>query len=1075
MFAKSAVLFLGVAGVNLCGAADSLSRQNQTVLMINSAHCVTNVAQFKSLSGADFLAGCDFHLTGMVTLVDTNRDLLVLQDATGAVALNFRIEDNWRAGQLVTLHGTNCSPLIPSFPNFPFRPASAEILGSFETPSDWGEYNLTRMRGFLRPQVTGEYNFWIASDNSSELWLSTDAKPSQARMIASVSRFNWVNPRDWSRFPSQHSELIHLTAGESYYIEALQEQTTLGENLSVAWEGPLPNETAITVIAGRYLTPWNEGRAAANFLTNGILREIWTNYSAGNLGDFERTRPFTSALSVKEVRAHIHAPAEWPKPGRMVLKEKLPVEDNYRWMQAEGVVKFKATDGKTAFLELSDGQSVLQVRVAQWSQQFLERLTNVTVQVEGVSEGILDQNGALMPGLMWVPGESNISFTESGATNSSNRATNQKSSLPAAAKPAFQGFYSTRGVVMFNDRVFGSDLIFVQEDNAVVRVALDNDIFKNQLKVGQGVDIGGALAPGRFLSVVTPLVVTELGWYSMPSPIINPVNFSSPGNLEGKWTELEGVVRSVNTNGTLIIEGKFGSACLWIGQTPADSFARYVDARLRERGVLMLSMLDMPLLLVPSRNFIDVEEAAPENPFAAPRSSIARLLSKDMDSILHRKRVAGEITYRDAQSFFIQDTSGGIRVQTSIQPAAKIGDPVEVVAFLAQSGSAHILTKALVRQAAAVEPVRPTDLDLSEAFSSKQSGTLVHVSATLLASRTNGVNQVLELQEQQRVFTATLAANQGRLPVLLPGSRLRITGVCDDETPALSTSGEKSPGAQLLSSLNILLRTPPDVAVISGPPWWTWKRTATLVGMLLAILAVALLWVHLLRRRLERQQAAQLAFSRHVFGKLEEERRHIAINLHDSLGQMLLAIKNHTLLATQSPSEEPGLRSRLDEISGTTSQAIEEVRRITSGLRPYQLDRLGLTQAIRALVNSASKNGAILFASRVEDIDTVFDKDSEIHVYRIVQEAVNNVVKHSAATEAAVVVKKREMSVSLSIRDNGQGFDPAKSWSQLHDLGLGLNGIAERVRILGGTFTINSRPGEGTSLTAEIPFRISQT
>jgi signal transduction histidine kinase len=73
------------------------------------------------------------------------------------------------------------------------------------------------------------------------------------------------------------------------------------------------------------------------------------------------------------------------------------------------------------------------------------------------------------------------------------------------------------------------------------------------------------------------------------------------------------------------------------------------------------------------------------------------------------------------------------------------------------------------------------------------------------------------------------------------------------------------------------------------------------------------------------------------------------------------------------------------------------------------------------------------------------------------------------------VVKKREMSVSLSIRDNGQGFDPAKSWSQLHDLGLGLNGIAERVRILGGTFTINSRPGEGTSLTAEIPFRISQT
>src|SRR5487761_2536829 len=185
MFAKSAVLFFWAAGMHPCGAAGAFG----------SANCVTHVAQFKSLSGADFLAGCDFHLTGVVTLVDTNRDLLVLQDATGAVALNFRIEDNLRAGQLVTLLGTNCCPMIPSFPNYPYRPAVTEILGS------------------------------------SELWLSADAEPSKARKIASISRFDWVSPRDWARFPSQHSDLIHLTAGETYYIEALQEQSTVGENL----------------------------------------------------------------------------------------------------------------------------------------------------------------------------------------------------------------------------------------------------------------------------------------------------------------------------------------------------------------------------------------------------------------------------------------------------------------------------------------------------------------------------------------------------------------------------------------------------------------------------------------------------------------------------------------------------------------------------------------------------------------------------------------------------------------------------------------------------------------------------
>ena len=228
-----------------------------------------------------------------------------------------------------------------------------------------------------------------------------------------------------------------------------------------------------------------------------------------------------------------------------------------------------------------------------------------------------------------------------------------------------------------------------------------------------------------------------------------------------------------------------------------------------------------------------------------------------------------------------------------------------------------------------------------------------------------------------------------------------------------------------------------------------------------------------LRRRLERQEAAQVAFSRQVLERLEDERRRIAVNLHDSLGQILMAIKYHAQLAIQRPPDEQGLRSRLDGISDATSQAIEEVRQITHGLRPYQLDRLGLTQAIRASVERASANSSIQFASRVEDIDGLFDKDSEIHVYRIVQEAVTNVVKHSAATEATIVIKKRTPVVSISIRDNGRGFNAnGKSSSEPHALGYGLSGIAERVRILGGTLVIDSRPGVGTSLTIEVPLYV---
>lgn len=1074
---KSIILLLTAGRALLTGAEELPSQSSEAGPAANVGHYVTNVGQFRTLSGADYLDGCNFHLTGVITLVDTNRDLVVLQDATGAVALNFHLENQeLQVGQIVTADGTDCCPLFVSFPNFPYRPSGSDIQGSFETPMNWGEYNLTRMRGDLHPQVTGDYRFWIASDNSSELWLSVNADPAKAREVASVPRYQWVSPREWSQFPSQRSELIHLEAGKTYYIEALQEQTTGNENLSVAWEGPGLKRA---VISGRYLTPWSKDLHSPVAPTNGILRQYWTNYPAGDLSGMGGARSFESALTIKRVAIRVEGHGELPKPERIAPNQPLRVEDNYRWVEAEGAVKFKATGENAASLELSDGQAVTEVHVEHWSREMskqLEQLSNAVVRVEGVCEGVYDQNGTLMPGLIWASAQNSISFIETPATNEVLAARKQPAPTAATITPARQGWYGIRGVVTFNDRVFGTNQIFVQGDSNAVHVILDpvDRFLEGHFQVGEWVDLGGALDPGKNLPTVTPLVVTKLGWHSMPRPIIRPLDVPDPARLEGRWSELECVVHSVNSNGTLSVVGADGPAYLWLRKTPSAGLSCYVDAKLRARGVLIPAMLDEPLLLVPSRDYLDVEEEAPKEPFNVPRRSIADLLSEGAKySWSHRVRVMGEVTYRGAQSFFVQDMSGGIRVRTADKPKVKVGETVEVLAFPALDGFVHTLIEPLVRPVGPAEHVPSRDLDLSEALSSKQRGTLIHASATLLAQKTNNVDQVLELQEQQRVFLATLASGQGALPDITPGSRIRLTGVCDDEPSAPPPAGEKSAAMQQFpASLNILLRTPKDVAVLDGPPWWTWKRTATLVGTLFMVLMVTLLWIHLLHQRLERQQAAQLAFSRQVLERLEDERRRIAANLHDSLGQILLVIKNQALLAIQRPPDEQALRQRLDEISGATSQAIEEVRQITHGLRPYQLDRLGLTQAIRASVDQAAKNNSIQFASRVENVDGLFDKDAEIHVYRIVQEAITNVVKHSAATEATVVIKKRATVVCLSIRDNGRGFDPAKLSSGIYGSGYGLSGIAERVRILDGTLAIDSKPGGGASLTIEIPLPI---
>lgn len=1040
---------------------------------VTTGRCLTNVAQIGTLSAADFLEPCEVQLTGIVTFVDTNRDLLVLQDATGAVALNFPIaEFHLQVGHLVTLEGTNCAPLFAAFPDYPYRPSGRDVCPSFEIPKNWGTYNLSRMRGYLHPQVTGDYRFYIASDNSSELWLSTDAAQTAARKIASVPHFAWTEPRQWSKYVSQSSGLIRLKAGSTYYIEALQEQTSLGENLSVGWQEPGSPE--IAVIGGQFLTPWEEFPARTQTVTNGILREYWTNYFANDVEGLFGARPYESALTIKEVAVTDHGSGELPAPVVIAWNQPLRAENNYRWVQKEGLIKFAGDDGHSASLEIFDGQNLIPVRVLRWSAdqaKQLRKFTNAVVRVAGVGEGIKNENGILMPGLLWATAESSLSY-EAGPTNAFAPIANQSASPSNTGNPAMSPYYGTGGEVTFNARVFGEDYIFVQEGNSALRIIPENDAIKDRFKVGQYVYVGGTFEPSQTPPTITPFFVSEYGWHSMPDPIVFSTGMNVNNSQTGHWCEFEGVVQAANTNGSLTLATKDGFIYLWPGQNPATNLSQYVDSKLRARGVLLPDLTDWPMLLVPSRNFLYVVEEPPAAPFKITQRSITSLLTESGEDWQgHRVRVCGEITYYDSNSFFLQDESGGIRVQTPVPLANGVGETVEVVGFQTLMGTVQTLTAPLVRRANATSKVHSQPLDLSGAFSRNQNGTLVQTVAFLLTQKTNGNAQVLELQAQHRIFVATLAAGLGQLPTLLPGSQLRVTGVCEEENSSTPGNGHKLMNPAVFSPLNILLRSPADVTLLSGPPWWTWKRTATLIAILLAILVVAGLRVYLLQQRLQRQQAAQFLFSQQVLRKLEEERRRIAANLHDSLGQALLVIKNHAILAHDPETGGPGIKDRLDEISGTTSRAIEEVRRITHDLRPYQLDRLGLTQAIRACVNQIAGNSPIAFASRVEEIDNRLDKEAEIHVYRIVQEAVNNVNKHSAATEATVVIKNRANSVSLSIRDNGKGFEPAKLSSQPIEPGFGLTGIGERVRILKGNLVVVSKPGGGTNLTVNIPVK----
>jgi len=239
------------------------------------------------------------------------------------------------------------------------------------------------------------------------------------------------------------------------------------------------------------------------------------------------------------------------------------------------------------------------------------------------------------------------------------------------------------------------------------------------------------------------------------------------------------------------------------------------------------------------------------------------------------------------------------------------------------------------------------------------------------------------------------------------------------------------------------------------------------VLMALAI-AIIIWWIYRNRiSQLRKIAEAKTAFSRQLIENQEAERKRIASELHDGLGQNLVVIKNRAMLGIKKGADRDRAEKEFGQIAESASQALDEVREITNNLRPQLLDRLGLTKAITAMLNNVGD--VVEVESAIDSIDGIFSENEEICIYRILQESLNNVLKHSDAARVWVIIGRSEGSVSIRIRDNGSGFDPAAVKN-----GLGLVGLKERSQLLGGELRIDSAVGEGTEIDINLPIRKRQ-
>ncbi|MCC6393439.1 MAG: sensor histidine kinase [Bryobacterales bacterium] len=222
--------------------------------------------------------------------------------------------------------------------------------------------------------------------------------------------------------------------------------------------------------------------------------------------------------------------------------------------------------------------------------------------------------------------------------------------------------------------------------------------------------------------------------------------------------------------------------------------------------------------------------------------------------------------------------------------------------------------------------------------------------------------------------------------------------------------------------------------------------------------------VHLeqiLRHRSELQE-----LSARIVEAQEQERRSLSRELHDEVGQSLGALLVDTgRLASLVPPGEDSMRPLLNGIRERAEQLLREVRDISLLLRPSMLDDLGLIPALEWLARETSRQGGPEVEVVDENVSDDLNEDYRTCVYRLVQEALRNANRHSGARNVIVAVRQREGRILVEVRDDGKGFDPSRM------RGMGLLGMEERVQRFGGALRIESQPGGGTTVAADLPLR----